>query len=33
MIQSDISDVIRIISTHGIILYALTMTITVKGKK
>jgi simple sugar transport system permease protein len=34
LIQSDISDVIRIISTHGIILYALTMTITTKkGKK
>lgn len=33
LIQSDISDVIRIISTHGIILYALTMTVTTKGKK
>ena len=33
LIQSDISDVIRIISTHGIILYALTMTITTKKGK
>ena len=33
LIQSDISDVIRIISTHGIILYALTMSISHKGKK
>ncbi len=32
LIQSDISDVIRIISTHGIILYALTMKITARGK-
>ncbi|PID56541.1 ABC transporter [candidate division KSB3 bacterium] len=32
LIQSDISDVIRIISTHGIILYALTMTIATKKK-
>ena len=33
LIQSDISDVIRIISTHGIILYALTMTVTTQRKK
>ena len=33
LIQSDISDVIRIISTHGIILYALTMKITTKESK
>ncbi|PIE35809.1 ABC transporter [candidate division KSB3 bacterium] len=33
LIQSDISDVIRIISTHGIILYALTMTMTTQRKQ